>query len=80
MLELHHLAQIIGAWEAQGAVLIPRHGVVRHFFAHSLREFRRHVAASEVLARGSYGLADMVGTLAEDPRNALADVLGGDAG
>ena len=59
-LELEHVAEVVGAGEAEAAVDLGRHGVVDDLLPEGLGERGRHLRAGQVLARDADRLADEV--------------------
>ena len=78
MLVLEHVAQVLGAREAEAAIHVERHRLVVDGLAQRVAERGRHLLAGELLARDADRLADVGVAPLEDAVGALADVFGRD--
>src|SRR5262249_31332909 len=79
-LVLEHVAEILGAGEAERPILVERHVVEANFPPHGAAHLGRVLLALEVFARDADPLSHQARALAEDAERAAPDVPRADPG
>src|SRR5687767_15137867 len=78
-IDLKHVPQVLGPGEAEAAVCLGRHRVVRHVTAQGPRERRCHLRACQMFPGDADRFTDIFAALLEDPVRTFADVFRGHA-